>query len=106
MSEARTDPPQRPRLGPITFGILLLLPVASAALFLVWTRVTTLRLGYRLDRARSAFQSLAQERDRLRFEMQVKSSPQRLVTQCGGNRGLRPPTAEQVVETRAKGDAR
>lgn len=93
---------ERRALGPIGFGLALALPVVLAGLFLVWTRVTTFQLGYRLDRAQRSHDTLMREQARLRFEVEVKSAPQRLVPQCGGQRGLRLPTAEQVIDLRRR----
>lgn len=83
--------------GPIGISLALGAPLAASAVFLVWTRVTTLRLGYELARARAAVAVLEEENRVLATEVSALRSPERL-RQIGRERfGLRPPSAEQVA---------
>lgn len=98
------DRARRPKTGPVVVAVVLLLPVVFAALFYVWTRVATVRLGYAISEAGSDHQQLVEENRGLRIEVAALKSPQRL-EQIGRERfRLRPPLPEQVVklESRAK----
>ena len=84
-----------PALGPIGLFLGLLAPVAASAVFLVWTRVTTLRLGYELARAQADLQTLEEENRVLTTEVSAERSPERL-RRMAREYGLRPPAREQV----------
>jgi cell division protein FtsL len=83
------------RLGPLGFFALILAPVAASACFLVWTRVTTLRLGYELARLREEVERLEEKNRVLQTSVSALESPERL-RELGRELGLRPPRAEEV----------
>ena len=83
-------------------------PVAISAVFLVWTRVTTVQLGYELARLQAALQVL-EEQNRVRAtEVSRLRAPLRLRTMAVERFGLRPPSAEQVaaIESPRRGGRR
>lgn len=66
------------KTGPLGAAVLLAAPVVAAALFYVWTHVTTVRLGYDLSRADQAHQRLLEEEQRLRVKYTNLVNPQHL----------------------------
>lgn len=84
--------------GPVGRALILLAPVAASAVFLVWTRVTTLRLGYELARAQTALRALEEENRVLGTAVSALRSPERLRSMATRRFQLRPPSAEQVAK--------
>ena len=89
-------PPSRRRLGPLGFGLLLVVPIAAAAVLLVWTRVTALRIGYEIAAKQSALVRVEEERRVLETEASALRSPERLRKLARDRFGLAPPTAGQT----------
>lgn len=85
-------------LGPIGVSLGIALPVVMAALFYVWTNVTTVRLGYELSEAAKAHRELLEENRGLRVEVAALKAPDRLARLAKLHHGLAPPQSEQVVE--------
>ncbi len=85
-------------LGPLGTALALVLPVVAAALFYVWTHITTVQLGYQLSEAAEAHQQLLEENRGLRVEVAALRAPERL-KELGRNKfNLLPPRTEQVVQ--------
>lgn len=84
------------RFGPIGLAVFLMVPVGASAAFLVWARITTLRLGYELAETQSAVERLEDANRLLRSENQVERSPERLRRIATERFGLRPPRASDV----------
>ncbi len=82
--------------GPLAAVLCVCAPVVAAALFFVWTRVETIRLGYALSRATAAQARLLAERDSLRVDVAALKSPERL-RKLAKQRGLAPPRPERVL---------
>ncbi len=82
--------------GPLSLSLCLAAPVIAAALFYVWTRVTTVRLGYALARASSTQTRLLAQRDSLRLEVATLKSPDRLAVMAA-ERGLTPPSPDRIL---------
>ena len=82
--------------GPMGAALFAAAPVVAAALFFVWTRVTTVRLGYALSRETAAQRRLLAERDGLRLDVAALKSPDRLV-KLAAERGLAPPSPDRVL---------
>ena len=87
--------------GPMATALCLAAPVVAAALFFVWTRVTTIRLGYALSRATESHSRLLAERASLRLDVAALKSPKRLA-KLAKNRGLAPPAPERIMPLRGE----
>lgn len=87
--------------GPMTVALCLFSPVVAASLFFVWTRVTTVRLGYALSRSAALQARLLAERDSLRLEVAALKSPDRLA-QLAAERGLTAPPSDRVISLAAR----
>lgn len=87
---------QAERLGPLGAAVMLATPVVAAALFHVWTHVTTVHLGYQLSRADAAHAKLVESNLVLSTEVSALLAPQRLKA-LAKEFQLSPPKAEQVV---------
>ena len=85
-------------LGPIGISVGIAVPVVMAALFYVWTNVTTVRLGYELSEAAKAHRELLEENRGLRVEVAALKAPDRLARLAKLQHGLAPPQSEQVIE--------
>lgn len=81
-------------------------PVVAAAVFYVWTRVATVRLGYQISRAGSEHARLVEEKAALRSEISTMRSPRRLEALARERYGLGAPRAEQIVFVRTSGELR
>ncbi|MCA9551510.1 MAG: cell division protein FtsL [Myxococcales bacterium] len=84
-------------MGPVGTAILVAGPVVAAALFYVWTHVTTVRLGYALSKAGESHRQLLEENRALRIEAAALKSPDRLEKLGQERYGLGAPRTEQVV---------
>lgn len=62
----------------VAWGVGWCLPVVGAALFLVWARVETVRLGYRLSEEANRNERLSHENRSLQIELQTLKDPARL----------------------------
>lgn len=85
-------------LGPLGTSVAVAIPVVLAALFYVWTQVTTVRLGYELSKAAKAHKNLLEENRGLRIEVAALKAPERLERLAKIHHGLAPPRSEQVIE--------
>ncbi len=85
-------------LGPIGTSVAVSVPVVMAALFYVWTNVTTVRLGYELSEAAKLHRELSEENRGLRVEVSALKAPDRLQRLAKQDLGLSPPKTEQVIE--------
>ncbi len=65
-------------LGPLGLSVALVAPVVAAALFYVWTQVTTVRLGYELSEAGEAHQAFLERNRGLRIEVAALKATERL----------------------------
>ncbi len=81
-------------------------PVVVAAIFFVWTRVATVRLGYQISRAGAEHRRLVEEKSSLRSEISSLRSPRRLEALAQEKFGLTPPRPEQIVFVRTVGENR
>lgn len=84
-------------VGPVGIALLGVAPVTAAALFFVWTRITTVQLGYDLSEAAASHQRLLEENRALRLEVAALRATARLERLAGEVYGLRPPGPGQVV---------
>ena len=98
MMRPGVEPPAgRAPLGPVGTAVLVAGPVVAAALFYVWTQVTTVRLGYALSAAGDAHRVLLEQNRALRIETAALKSPDRLEKLGRERFGLGTPRTEQVV---------
>lgn len=84
-------------LGPLGTSLVLVLPVVGAALFYVWTHITTVQLGYRLSEEAEVHQQMLEANRGLRVEVAALKAPERLKELGRTKFGLLPPRTEQVV---------
>ena len=89
-------------LAPIITALLLVAPVVAAALFYVWTRVSTVRLGYDLSRAGEMNRRLNEENRGLRIEVASLKAPERLKQLAETQYHLAPPRTQQVVRMESR----
>ena len=89
-------------LGPLGTAILVAAPVVAAALFYVWTHITTVRLGYAISRAGETHRKLLERNRTLRIESAALRSPDRLEKLGRDRFGLTAPRTEQVVRLGGK----
>ena len=85
------------RLSPIHVALLFFAPLTLAALFFVWTHITTIRLGYTLSRVGEEHHGLLEENRGLRIEVASLKAPDRLKRLAESHYRLAPPRSEQVV---------
>ncbi len=90
------------RLGPLGFLCLVFAPVAASAVFVVWTRVTTLRLGYELARTQAALKKLDEANAELEATVATGRTPRDL-TRIGRKLGLAEPVSAQLEAPRKEG---
>ncbi len=84
-------------LGPLGNAVLIAAPVVAAALFYVWTHITTVALGYALSDAGASHKKLLERNRALRIEAAALRSPDRLQRLAKERFNLSPPKTEQVV---------
>jgi cell division protein FtsL len=94
----KKEPKGKIELGPIGFSVGLAVPVVMAALFYVWTNVTTVRLGYELSEAAKAHKELLEQNRGLRVEVAALKAPDRLERLAKLHHDLAPPQPAQVIE--------
>jgi cell division protein FtsL len=82
---------------PLMTAIVLATPVVAAAVFHVWTKVATVRLGYELSEAAQMHRNLLEQNRGLRVEVASLKSPERLETLGKKKYGLHPPLPGQIV---------
>lgn len=87
----------RTSLGPLGIGVFVAGPVVAAALFYVWTHITTVSLGYALSEAGESHRKLLERNRALRIEAAALRAPDRLEKLGRERFGLTPPKTEQVV---------
>lgn len=85
------------RLTPYGTLVLLVSPVVAAALFFVWSQITTVRLGYALSQAGDAHRVLLEENRGLRIEVAALRAPERLKKLAEERYALAAPATEQVI---------
>jgi cell division protein FtsL len=84
--------------GPIGISVCIAAPVVMAALFYVWTNVTTVRLGYELSDAAKVHRELIEQNRGLRVEVAALKAPDRLARLAKLHHDLAPPQTAQVIE--------
>lgn len=84
---------KRFKLGPFTGALCLLAPVVASAAFLVWTRVTTVQLGYELSRSRAALRVLEKRKANLERAKSSLEAPDRLRAIARDELQMVPPSA-------------
>lgn len=82
---------------PLAASVVLALPVAMAAIFFVWTRLSTVQLGYALSEAGAEHHALLETQRALRVELAALRAPERLQLLGRRDFGLGPPASGQVV---------
>lgn len=85
-------------LGPLGNSILIAAPVVAAALFYVWTHITTVSMGYALSEAGATHKKLLERNRALRIEAAALRSPDRLERIAKEQFGFTAPNSEQVVK--------
>jgi hypothetical protein len=81
---------------PLLFGLLLSAPVVAAAILVVWSHLTTVKLGYALSAVSRRHESILAENKALRVEASLLRSPDRL-GKLAGLLGLFPMGPAQVL---------
>lgn len=84
-------------LGPLGQSVLIAAPIVAAALFYVWTHVTTVQLGYALSRAGEVHERLLEENRGLRIENAALRAPDRLKKLARVRFHQKSPQATQVI---------
>ena len=75
--------------------VLALLPVACAFLVYAALHIETVRVGYAREARTKSFGALTEENRRLRAQLALASSPER-VSAAAARKGLKPPRPGQV----------
>lgn len=88
------------RHNKLLLAVVLAVPCVMAALFHVWTRVTTLELGYQLAQASETHRALLEENKGLELEAAALKAPARLKKLAKERLKLAPPSREQVIRER------
>lgn len=91
------------KLGPFTTALLMLAPVVASAALLVWTRVTTVELGYQLTRSRASLTALENRRATLERVRTSLRAPERLRTIAREELNMGPPSAETLASGAGEG---
>lgn len=91
-----------PAGGPTAVAFLAIAPLTAASLFFVWTRITTVQLGYRLSEAAQAHERLLEENRALRLDVAALKGTVRLEQLAKERFHLSPPGPDQVVELAEK----
>ena len=86
-----------PSASPVSVAFIGVAPMVAAALFFVWTRITTVQLGYVLSEAAASHQRLLEDNRVLRLEVAALRATARLERLAKEVYGLRPPGPDQVV---------
>ncbi len=89
-------------LGPVVTAVMLAIPVVAAALFYVWTHVSTVRLGYEMSEAAKQHRALLEVNRGLRIEVAALKSPERLEKLGRTKYELAPPTAKQIIRVKSR----
>ena len=84
----------------LAFVLAIAMVVAGVALFRVWTRSETQRLGYAIVAAEARLRVAQSEHARLTVEEATLSSPVRIARVATERLGLRVPEPEQIVDLR------
>jgi|GEM_PF-1637846 len=74
--------------------------VVVAGLFILWSRLVVVDLGYEMSRLSDARGVEMEKNKRLKFELMRLKSPQRLETMASKELGLVYPTPKQIVQLR------
>ncbi len=77
--------------------IFMLFVFTGSSIGYVWSNFQSTRIGYDLSQLKREEMKLKEENQRLRLELAILKSPQRLETQAVERLGLRQPTPEQIV---------
>ena len=83
--------------GPLVIAFVAVAPVTAAAVFFVWSRITTVQLGYALSNAAASHQRLLEENRALRLEVAALRATARLERLAREVYQLGPPGPDQVV---------
>ena len=82
--------------GPMALTFVFSAPIVATAIFLVWTRVTTLHLGYELAELQKNLKALQEENSVLGTEVGALRSPERL-QRLARRLGFKPPVLERSI---------
>ena len=77
--------------------ICMLFLFMGSSIGYVWSNFQSTRIGYDLSQLKREEMKLEEENQRLRLELAILKSPQRLETQASERLGLRQPTPEQII---------
>lgn len=77
--------------------IFMLFLFMGSSIGYVWSNFQSTRIGYDLSQLKREEMKLREENQRLRLELAILKSPQRLETQAIERLGLRQPTPEQII---------
>jgi len=77
--------------------ICMLFLFMGSSIGYVWSNFQSTRIGYDLSQLKKEEMKLEEENQRLRLELAILKSPQKLETQAGERLGLRQPTPEQII---------
>ena len=84
-------------LTPVGTSVVLIAPVLGAALFYVWTHVTTVQLGYTLSQAADTHRGLLETNRSLRVEVAALRAPERLKELGRSRFKLAAPDTQQIL---------
>ena len=87
-------------VGPVGRSVVFLAPLVAAAVFYVWTRVTTVQLGYTLAKEAQRHEKLLEDNRALRVETSYLKRPERLESWARDRLRHGPPRPEQIVTAR------
>ena len=77
--------------------IFMLFLFMGSSIGYVWSNFQSTQIGYDLSQLKREEMKLREENQRLRLELAILKSPQRLETQAIERLGLRQPTPEQII---------
>ncbi len=77
--------------------IFMLFLFMGSSIGYVWSNFQSTRIGYDLSQLKSEEIKLMEENQKLRLELAILKSPERLETQAIARLGLRQPTPEQII---------
>jgi cell division protein FtsL len=77
--------------------IFMLFLFMGSSIGYVWSNFKSTRIGYDLSQLKRDEMKLREENQRLRLELAVLKSPERLEAEAIGRFGLRQPTPEQII---------
>lgn len=90
------------RRGPVLALALATAMGVSAAVAQVWTHQRVIELGYEISRETKERDQLQEQNRRLRIELEILKSPDRIGRIAANVYGMRPPEPEQMHRLRAR----